>query len=59
MRGLVPWGMDMSVARIREEDEGAEPLVVDLEGTLLHSDLLLETGIAFVRRRPLRLFRAS
>jgi 4-hydroxybenzoate polyprenyltransferase len=28
------------------------PLVVDLDGTLLCSDLLLETGVAFVRQRP-------
>ncbi|MBC3924673.1 hypothetical protein QCBJ_12080 [Pseudomonas sp. QC2] len=30
------------------------PLVVDLDGTLLRSDLLLETGIAFLRNRPLQ-----
>jgi 4-hydroxybenzoate polyprenyltransferase/phosphoserine phosphatase len=48
----------MSVARIAEPDERPSPLVVDLEGTLLRSDLLLETGIAYVRRRPLRLFKA-
>ncbi|MFJ3009370.1 UbiA family prenyltransferase [Pseudomonas fluorescens] len=34
----------------------APPLVVDLDGTLLRSDLLLETGIAFVRSNPLQLF---
>jgi 4-hydroxybenzoate polyprenyltransferase len=33
----------------------APPLVVDLDGTLLRSDLLLETGMAFVRSAPLRL----
>lgn len=33
------------------------PLVVDLDGTLLRSDLLLETGIAFVRHKPLSLFK--
>ncbi|MDD2051574.1 UbiA family prenyltransferase [Pseudomonas putida] len=33
------------------------PLVVDLDGTLLRSDLLLETGVAFVRSHPLRLFK--
>lgn len=33
------------------------PLVVDLDGTLLRSDLLLETGLAFVRHRPLKVFR--
>lgn len=31
------------------------PLVVDLDGTLLRSDLLLETGMAFLRSQPLRL----
>lgn len=33
------------------------PLVVDLDGTLLRSDLLLETGMAFVRSQPLRLLK--
>ncbi|MFW9077808.1 UbiA family prenyltransferase [Pseudomonas sp. P2757] len=33
------------------------PLVVDLDGTLLRSDLLLETGLAFVRHRPLKSLR--
>lgn len=32
------------------------PLVVDLDGTLLRSDLLLETTMAFVRSHPLQLF---
>jgi len=31
------------------------PLVIDLDGTLLCSDLLLETGLAFVRAHPARL----
>lgn len=31
------------------------PLVIDLDGTLLRSDFLLETGMAFVRAQPLRL----
>lgn len=31
------------------------PLVVDLDGTLLCSDLLLETGLAFARAHPARL----
>jgi len=30
------------------------PLVVDLDGTLLRSDLLLETGLRFLRLRPLQ-----
>jgi 4-hydroxybenzoate polyprenyltransferase/phosphoserine phosphatase len=29
------------------------PLVVDLDGTLLQSDMLAESGLAFVKRRPL------
>lgn len=33
------------------------PLVIDLDGTLLRSDLLLETGMAFVRGQPLQLLR--
>jgi 4-hydroxybenzoate polyprenyltransferase/phosphoglycolate phosphatase-like HAD superfamily hydrolase len=32
----------------------AVPLVVDLDGTLLKSDMLLELGMAFVRHHPLR-----
>jgi 4-hydroxybenzoate polyprenyltransferase/phosphoserine phosphatase len=32
------------------------PLVVDLDGTLLRSDLLLETAMAFVRSRPTQVF---
>lgn len=30
------------------------PLVIDLDGTLLRSDLLLETGMAFLRSQPLQ-----
>lgn len=29
------------------------PLIVDLDGTLLRSDLLMETGMAFIRHKPL------
>lgn len=36
----------------------ALPLIVDLDGTLLRSDLLLETGMAFVRHKPLSLFKS-
>ena len=32
------------------------PLVVDLDGTLLRSDMLLETGMAFIRNQPTKLF---
>ena len=33
------------------------PLVVDLDGTLLRSDLLLETGMAFIRSHPFQLHK--
>jgi 4-hydroxybenzoate polyprenyltransferase/phosphoserine phosphatase len=33
------------------------PLVVDLDGTLLRSDMLAETGIAYLRQHPLRIYR--
>jgi 4-hydroxybenzoate polyprenyltransferase len=33
------------------------PLVIDLDGTLLRSDLLLETAIAFIRNHPLQLLK--
>lgn len=33
------------------------PLVIDLDGTLLRSDLLLETGLSFLRHRPLHLHK--
>lgn len=33
------------------------PLVIDLDGTLLRSDLLLETALSFVRHKPLGLFK--
>lgn len=31
------------------------PLVIDLDGTLIHSDLLLESGLSFLKRHPMRL----
>jgi 4-hydroxybenzoate polyprenyltransferase/phosphoserine phosphatase len=34
--------------------ETSPPLVVDLDGTLLRSDLLMETAMAFVRSQPLK-----
>jgi 4-hydroxybenzoate polyprenyltransferase len=34
----------------------APPLVVDLDGTLLKSDMLFELGMAFVRQHPLRVW---
>ncbi|WP_122875726.1 UbiA family prenyltransferase, partial [Pseudomonas viridiflava] len=33
------------------------PLVVDLDGTLLRSDLLFETAMAFIRQHPLQVFK--
>lgn len=33
-----------------------KPLVVDLDGTLLKSDMLLETGLAFLRKQPTRFY---
>ncbi len=33
------------------------PLIVDLDGTLLRSDLLMETAMAFVRSHPLKVFK--
>jgi len=33
------------------------PLCIDLDGTLVRSDLLLESALALVRRNPLHLFR--
>jgi 4-hydroxybenzoate polyprenyltransferase/phosphoserine phosphatase len=35
----------------------SHPLVVDLDGTLLRSDLLLETGLVFVRSQPHKLLQ--
>jgi 4-hydroxybenzoate polyprenyltransferase len=34
-----------------------KPLVVDLDGTLLNSDMLVESGVAFLRRHPLQFYR--
>ncbi len=35
------------------------PLVVDLDGTLLRSDLLIETGMAFVRNHPFHIHKMA
>lgn len=35
------------------------PLVIDLDGTLLRSDLLIETALAFLRVHPLGIFRLA
>ena len=34
-----------------------KPLVVDLDGTLLKSDMLLESGLAFLRQQPLQWYQ--
>jgi 4-hydroxybenzoate polyprenyltransferase len=39
------------------EQVNSKPLVVDLDGTLLRSDILLESGLAYLRMRPLQFFR--
>jgi 4-hydroxybenzoate polyprenyltransferase/phosphoserine phosphatase len=38
-----------------QRDDGAVPLVVDLDGTLLRSDLLVETAFAHINANPLQL----
>ena len=46
------------MARIQGRvEETFPPLVVDLDGTLLRSDLLMETAMAFVRSTPLKVFK--
>lgn len=39
-------------------DDKVSPLVVDLDGTLLRSSLMLERALAFVRAQPTNFFRA-
>ncbi|WP_346830291.1 UbiA family prenyltransferase [Pseudomonas abietaniphila] len=46
------------MARIQGRvQETFPPLVVDLDGTLLRSDLLMETAMAFVRSQPLKVYK--
>lgn len=33
------------------------PLVIDLDGTLIRSDLLIESGLVFIREQPMHLFK--
>lgn len=50
----------MSVAALAVEPAtagSARPLVVDVDGTLIRSDLLVESGLQFVARRPAELWR--
>jgi len=44
-------------ARPAQATSRALPLVIDLDGTLLNTDLLAECALAFVRRHPLGLFQ--
>lgn len=39
------------------ESSGMVPLCIDLDGTLLRTDLLLETGLDFVRNQPTQLLK--
>jgi 4-hydroxybenzoate polyprenyltransferase len=43
-------------SNFRHPADAARPLVIDLDGTLLRSDLLLETALAYVREYPHRVF---
>ncbi len=43
-------------AGIRPAYPGARPLVVDLDGTLVQGDLLIELAFAYLGRNPLRIF---
>src|SRR5690606_26787525 len=40
----------------RTMSHAAVPLCVDLDGTLIHGDLLMETCVALLRKNPLYLF---
>src|SRR5689334_20633344 len=51
-------GVGMGDAGAIKADEKISPLVVDLDGTLLRSSLMLERALAFVRAQPTNLFRA-
>jgi len=35
----------------------SKPIVVDLDGTLIHSDILVESGFAFLRSSPQKFFK--
>jgi hypothetical protein len=48
--------MTLSKSDPSDLNENTPPLVVDLDGTVLRSDLLIESGFAFIRRHPLRTF---
>jgi len=42
-----------------EDRSSRPPLVLDLDGTLVRTDILFETFVAYVRRNPLRLFKVA
>jgi len=46
--------MKLLQMEVRQGHADAVALVIDLDGTLLRSDLLLETGLHFLRARPLK-----
>lgn len=48
-------GLSVKVGADRSESESV-PLCVDLDGTLIHSDLLVESALALLSRNPLLLF---
>ena len=48
----------MGPSVIPEPLEGDIPLVVDLDGTLIHTDLVLESLMLLAKHRPWRLFAA-
>ena len=48
----------MGDAGALKADEKVSPLVVDLDGTLLRSNLLLERVMAFIRAQPVNLLKA-
>ena len=44
-----------------QRDEGINtdrpPLILDLDGSLVRGDLLVETALAFIRKHPLQIFK--
>ena len=46
----------MSAQRQQGTDSSRHPLVVDLDGTLIKTDLLVEGALVLLRRRPLAIF---
>src|SRR5579871_5862268 len=51
-----PISLSDSEDRVLSRAESEVPLVVDLDGTLIRSDLLIESGFAYLGHNPLRLF---